>query len=261
MQVTQRVGGRTSGGSPGGWSWVPPQRQATGDATRRESTGIVLPLAPDPDELGARLAEREEQLHELRSTLAGVVSAVRLLAHQGGLLSPERARQLAGTLDAELDRVERLLDPARRTGPASLCLDGVVSPVVEARRAAGQQVEWAPSGALVRGRGDEIAQVIGILLVNAARHAPGSPVRIDVADVGDDVHVVVSDEGPGIPVELHERVLQRGGRGPHSSGEGLGLYVANRLLRELGGTLRILPSERGAVFDIALPSGDALAAS
>lgn len=227
----------------------------------RDVVGATRPLAAEPEDLGARLAQREEQLHEMRSTLAGVVSAVRLLAHQGGLLSQERVHQLAATLDTELERIERLLNPARRGGLGVLQLDDVLAPVVAARRATGQQVFWEPNGALVRGQADEIAQVLSILLVNAAQHAPGSPVWVDVDSGAHEVRLRVRDEGPGIPVEDRERVLRRGVRGPHSAGDGLGLHVASRLVHGLNGSLRVLPSERGAVFEVSLPSGAVRVAS
>jgi len=70
----------------------------------------------------------------------------------------------------------------------------------------------------------------------------------------------VLDRGPGVPVELREKVFENFCRGDASltarvPGSGLGLSIARRLLRDLGGDLLCLPREGGgACFRIVLRS-------
>jgi signal transduction histidine kinase len=70
---------------------------------------------------------------------------------------------------------------------------------------------------------------------------------------------VISDEGPGIPAADAERIFhpfeRLGGRvNEGTSGTGLGLAISRDLAAQLGGTLRLLPSDRGASFELRLPA-------
>jgi signal transduction histidine kinase len=61
--------------------------------------------------------------------------------------------------------------------------------------------------------------------------------------------VEVSDDGPGIPAELQERVFEEFFRVPTSSnvakGTGVGLAIARRVARLIGGDLRLRAAESG----------------
>ena len=66
--------------------------------------------------------------------------------------------------------------------------------------------------------------------------------------------VTVADQGPGIPPELFPRLFDRFARGPDSSGLGLGLYLAGRIVSAHGGTLSADPGPLlGARFQMKLP--------
>jgi two-component system OmpR family sensor kinase len=82
--------------------------------------------------------------------------------------------------------------------------------------------------------GDRIRlhQVIDNLLANARTHTPAAtPVRLSVRRRGQDVELVVTDEGPGIPLEAQERVFERFWRADpgrvreRGGGTGLGLSI------------------------------------
>jgi C4-dicarboxylate-specific signal transduction histidine kinase len=77
-----------------------------------------------------------------------------------------------------------------------------------------------------------------------------------VRSESDQVRVIVSDEGPGVPEELRPAIFERGTKGP-TGGEGIGLSVAKVLANELGGSLDLREPEpdRGAVFEMKLPWG------
>jgi len=96
------------------------------------------------------------------------------------------------------------------------------------------------------------------LLANCARHAPGSPVRLNAYAADERVVVEVHDEGPGLPPGREQEVLERGTTAAATGGSGLGLHVSARLLRERAGDLRVLPRqphERGFTVRMELPSG------
>ena len=66
------------------------------------------------------------------------------------------------------------------------------------------------------------------------------------------VRVRVSDNGPGVPRDLGKRIFEPG-FSTKEHGWGIGLPLARRIVRDNhGGELLLVPSERGATFDIIL---------
>jgi two-component system sensor histidine kinase PhoQ len=81
-------------------------------------------------------------------------------------------------------------------------------------------------------------------------------VRISVTgSPGREIRMVVADDGPGIPEEAVETLLQRGTRlDENTPGHGIGLAVVKELAESFGGTLEIGRSELGgAQFEITIP--------
>ena len=98
------------------------------------------------------------------------------------------------------------------------------------------------------------------LLRNAVRYAR-EVVCIEVTQEEVAVRVSVHDDGPGIPVELRERVLQpfmrvESDRGRAAGGVGLGLAIVSRIVARHGGRIEIGESPRGgAVITTWWPHG------
>jgi two-component system, OmpR family, sensor kinase len=110
--------------------------------------------------------------------------------------------------------------------------------------------------------GDEmrLRQVLTNLLANARVHTPpGTPVRVRVAEEGEDVVLAVSDEGPGIPAGDLERIFERffradPSRARASGGNGLGLSIVAAVAAAHGGRAEAESGEgRGATFRVILP--------
>jgi signal transduction histidine kinase len=101
-----------------------------------------------------------------------------------------------------------------------------------------------------------VRQVLTNLLTNAAKFSPeGSRVTIELAAADGDVHLVVADEGPGLPdpdVAFQKfsplSSTRRGG------GLGLGLYIARGIARAHGGDLVASSEGPGTRFDVRLPA-------
>jgi signal transduction histidine kinase len=213
------------------------------------------------DELGTLAAEgraNRETLHEIRGSMAGITSAARLI-RSGSLPNSLRRDQLEVMLAKEADRLERMVcktdgDPAdEETRTARVDLDETIGSVVVAQRARGRVIRWKPTGQSAHGRQDDIAQVINILLENAAQHAPSAPTDIDVRHRKGTIEIEVSDQGPGVPPAMRDRIFDWGARGPHSSGEGIGLNVAHRLMDDADATLHLVSSDTsGARFVVGL---------
>jgi two-component system NtrC family sensor kinase len=101
-----------------------------------------------------------------------------------------------------------------------------------------------------------LAQVFLNLLLNAADAMGGcGEVRVTGCSQGEEVEVVVSDQGPGIvPADL-PRVFEPffTTKGP-GEGAGLGLAVCHGILESLGGSIAAENRERGAAFRLRLRS-------
>jgi two-component system, OmpR family, sensor histidine kinase KdpD len=228
-------------------------------------------VARQSDELKTALLESVS--HDLRTPLA----TIRALA--GTLIDPEipvtssDARATAGSIDAEADRLNRLvgdlLDLSRIEGGAlrvseeAIDLEDVVTRLAAPIDAMGEapRVEIdVPAGILVRGDPVLLEQAITNLLDNARRHGGRQP-RIRVcATVGADhwVQVSVEDSGPGVPDTALPRLFDKfyradGGRSGRS-GTGIGLAVVRGFVEAMGGTVAARRSELGGLaVEIRLP--------
>jgi two-component system, OmpR family, sensor kinase len=84
-------------------------------------------------------------------------------------------------------------------------------------------------------------------------------VTVRVAERESAAVLEVADEGPGVPPEDRGRVFERFYRADESrsriagGGAGLGLAIAAEIARAHGGTLELVPTERGATFRLTLP--------
>jgi two-component system sensor histidine kinase PhoQ len=109
--------------------------------------------------------------------------------------------------------------------------------------------------------GDEgdLLELSGNLLENAFKYCHGQ-VRIaaSVAEVEGDsqLHLVIEDDGPGIPVEMREKVRGRGIRADQRSpGQGIGMSVADEIIRLYKGRFSIGDSALGgARLEVDLPA-------
>lgn len=102
-----------------------------------------------------------------------------------------------------------------------------------------------------------IRQIVGNLLSNAIKFTPEGRVVIVVTMKGNDLSVVVSDSGPGIPEAEQERIFGEFTRlsgTEEAEGFGLGLSITHKLITLMGGKL-LLQSvvDKGSDFTVVLP--------
>ena len=123
--------------------------------------------------------------------------------------------------------------------------------------------------------GDEAAlrQILTNLLANARVHTPAGT-RVTVlltrapqgvepakgAPASSMVTLRVADDGPGIPANIRDRVFDRFVRGDSSrtrdgrGSSGLGMSIVESLARAMGGSVRLVDSQKGTVIDVTLPA-------
>ena len=87
---------------------------------------------------------------------------------------------------------------------------------------------------------------------NCIRYAKDT-VKVSIKPQDDGVTVMISDDGPGITQEETEHIFDRFYKGKNGN-HGLGLAIAKRSLEYMGGTIRAVNSESGAVFILTLPN-------
>lgn len=227
-------------------------RRAARDAADQPALGDVMELAFRAEAAEEALRRDEELLHELRATVVGITMAHQLLSTSGSGIHDETRDRLTALQDTELARLERLVVGVPERTSDQVELEELVRPLADSLRLQGTDVE-CHGDASATGRPDDITEIVHVLLANAARHAPGATVRVNLFSTSTTAGVEVTDDGPGVPPEVASRLFERGARGPGSPGHGLGLHIARSLAREMGGELTLEPTSHGTSFQLTLP--------
>jgi PAS domain S-box-containing protein len=107
--------------------------------------------------------------------------------------------------------------------------------------------------------GVELTRAVEELVTNALEHDSSPPTVVDVTarSVGDEVEIVVTDDGPGIP-SVEASVIEAGHETDVEHGNGLGLWLVNWIVTRYGGSFQIhaaSPADdaTGTVATISLP--------
>lgn len=204
--------------------------------------------------------------HQLRNPVGALRLRLDLLQLE---LKTAREHDAAERAMAELERVEEILDGVlklaaaehrasegslRAVGsqaeqPASEALDpypvlqGEVERAAPLAGQAGCRLVLAPAprpAALAACKPAELAQMVGELLGNAFKYAPGATVTAQVRAARGRVIVEISDDGPGLSEAERASAATRFWRSPrHASvpGTGLGMTIVGELAAANGGRL------------------------
>ena len=222
-------------------------------ARKRLGTGFPEEVQPLASEIDTLLDDRDKQIerararasdlaHGLKTPLQVLLSDVEALKRKG---ETETAEEIEGIVTAMQGHVERQLSRARLApfnAKASADAGAVAEQVVRvmSRTPAGERLTWtvaAPKEMFVRIDSQDLSEALGNLIENAVRHA-GSRISVLVRTEGDDIEAAVTDDGPGIPAEQWEKMLERGARLDElASGAGLGLSIVKDIAESWGADL------------------------
>jgi hypothetical protein len=110
---------------------------------------------------------------------------------------------------------------------------------------------------LARGDPRSVIQVLVNLIGNAVRHSlPGTAITVSFRNSGGSARVHVADEGPGIAPEQQAKIFEPyETSAPAGEGIGLGLAIARRLARSMGGDIELESAPgQGSRFTLVLPA-------
>ncbi|MDE1181720.1 MAG: response regulator [Paraburkholderia sp.] len=241
------------------------------DISERKANDTLLRDADRrKDEFLAMLA------HELRNPLAPIRNAIELLDPERSP-SPESFDAMRSIIERQVKHLSRLvddlLDVARITqGKITLRQEIVgLAAAIEAaietsapvltRKAHRLSTNLPETPLYIVGDGVRIAQVLGNLLSNAAKYTPqGGDIHIDVIESGDDVHIMIRDNGVGMDPDTVPHIFELFVQSENSlerseGGLGIGLPLARTLVELHGGRIDAFSSGpgQGSEFVVRLP--------
>ena len=200
--------------------------------------------------------------HEVKNPLAGVRGAIQII----GTRLPKDSKdasivtEIVSRIDALNELMKDLLLFARPPQPKLAVVDigALVTTTVNLLRGdpAFERVQVRVGGEPARALGDaELLKIVFVnLLVNAAHAMQGrGTIHVSLASIADMCQIVFTDEGPGIPAGVLEKIFT-----PFfttkARGSGLGLPTVRRLIEAHHGTISIVcPSAGGTVVTVHLP--------
>lgn len=204
--------------------------------------------------------------HSLKTPLAVMRGALQNPRH--GVREEGAEGALARTVEEETARMQRIVDyqlqRAATAGPSTRLASPVeIGPVAQRvvasldkvyrDRQVRAEVE-VPQGLAFHGDQGDLLELLGNLLDNAYKWC-GGRVRLSASGEGQNVILVVEDDGPGIPAGERDAILQRGARADQSTpGQGIGLAVVASIVQAYRGTIEVGESAQGgARITVSLP--------
>jgi signal transduction histidine kinase len=231
-----------------------------------------------------RVRESEQQAHQERLSVLGEIAAV--MAHElnnplaaismfsqmmlKGLDTGSGARSHAEVIYRNTESckatIRALLDMATTSTSEfdEFDVDQLVADVTQllepVAHRAGSTVATGDRASVPQAFGDELQlrQAVVNLVMNAIQAVEGGHmgrVTVDTADRGDEVAIIVRDNGPGIPDEVRDRIFEPFfTTKPRGDGTGLGLPTSRRIVDAQGGRLTLVESgSKGTVFELVVP--------
>jgi signal transduction histidine kinase len=212
---------------------------------------------PVMDDASESELTREDLIHDLNNVFETITEAADLLS------TDRRWKTLAATLGRSVTRGKRLLGAIPDSTPylAAIVEDAIQSVTdycIAARKPRLRFVREIATDTRLPGSAKDWERVFLNLFLNAAQIMQ-KPGRIDIEahQCDDTLCITLSDNGPGIPVDLLPRIFRTNVSTKTSrSRSGRGLHIVAAIVKQYAGRVTAANRERGngAVFTITLPS-------
>ena len=209
--------------------------------------------------------------HELRTPLTSIIGYLRTL-RQSASNDPASAEEFLAAAEHQARRlsllVRRLLSAAaleEGTTPietTAVPIEELVESVLRDLPAGADRVQrHIEDGSVIRTDPDRLHEIILNLVENALKYSVDeTPVEVSARPDGDGFLIAVRDEGIGIDPGDQRAIFERFHQVDQSAtrrfgGLGLGLYLADQLCRDLGGSLEVRSAPgQGSTFTVRIPS-------
>jgi signal transduction histidine kinase len=230
-------------------------------------------LVPLAEELNALVAHNQEVVERQRTHVGNLAHALKTpisvmlteAEQRPGPLAEvvgRQARTMREQVDHHLRRARaaaRTQGQGERTSVAEV-LDELARTLERIFRSKGIEIDWdAPDDLYFLGERQDLLEIAGNAMENACKWGRAK-VRVRAEPVGEArLRLTVDDDGPGLPAQDREAVLQRGARLDESApGSGLGLSILHELARAYGGALKLDTASMGGLrVEVELPRAEA----
>ena len=234
---------------------------------------VASSLKPIRDQLQRLMRFTSDASHELRHPLTAIRAVIGAARERGQLdrAEPELSQKLNRIDQATaemtrlvedlllLTRLDRAAPDQRHWQQFDLCDLAEDLAALYQDRATAQQLQLRcelQRPAMVHGHPDQLRRLISNVLVNAMQYTPaGGAVTLQVQQQGQQVRLVIDDEGPGIPSDQRQLVFERfwqadtARSGPNA---GLGLSIARSICQVHGGAIEVQRAHGGGCRMVVL---------
>ena len=207
--------------------------------------------------ISVHLNQRSEMLsgisHDLRTPLTRLKLQLALLKQQ----------DLAKKMTEDIEEMERMLNEylefsrnQKNEDTESIDINSLIADVIKKYNTEKIKTNFG-SNIKIHLRQNTFKRCLGNLIDNGLSY--GKEVKISTKKTIKDLMILIDDDGPGIPKEEYEKVIKPfyridKSRGQNKSGVGLGLSIANDIVRSHGGNIFLEKSPlNGLRVKISLP--------
>lgn len=210
--------------------------------------------------------------HEFRTPMAAVTGSVDLLQNFSDRLTPTKRNELLDRIVNGANRLKSIVDDVLmlsrvdagrvQVNKAPTNLEEFLKDVVGEAEVGDTKkhiFETTLEGDVLNLVTDTklLHHIVSNLLSNAIRYSPPETrIQVSLKRTGSEYRFRIQDEGIGVPENDREHLFEpffRAGNVGTIGGTGLGLNIVKRYTELLGGNVALLPSEKGACFEITLP--------
>ena len=200
------------------------------------------------------LATEQQQRSRYKNSLSDLAHGLKtpLAVLSGNTALPDDAREPINQIDLQIQRqLKRAVAGSSAAWEQAVEITPVLSKLINAMNKVHAQKQLkieqvnGDTPAQFYGDSTDLMELLGNLLDNACKAAEHK-VRVDIVAHEKFVFIDVEDDGPGIPIEKRQLLLNRGTRlDSYKEGQGIGMAVVADLVDAYQGTLTIKDSELG----------------